>query len=64
MSLLQLAIQLENRACSFFLERGRGFSPGSHEWRLYRELEAEEQEHADQLRTALVRLKANKPVLA
>jgi len=46
------------------LEKGKGFSPGSHEWRLYRELEAEEREHADQLRTALVRLKANKPVLA
>lgn len=62
-TLLQLAIHLENRARTFFLDKGRRFATGSHEWRLYRELEAEEREHADLLRTTLVRLKANKPLL-
>lgn len=62
-TLLQLAIHLENRARTFFLDQGRRFATGSHEWRLYRELEAEEREHADVLRTTLVRLKANKPLL-
>jgi rubrerythrin len=52
-SLLRLAVHLENRARRFFLNTGRTFPEGSPEWRLYRELEAEEREHAELLETAL-----------
>ncbi len=41
-SLLRLAVHLEKRARAFFLDAGRKFPTGSHEWKLYRELEAEE----------------------
>jgi homotetrameric NADPH-dependent glutamate synthase len=61
--LLRLAVHLEQRARSFFLEKGREFEPGSPEWKLYRELEAEEKEHTDLLATALMRYTAGKPVL-
>jgi glutamate synthase (NADPH/NADH) small chain len=61
--LLRLAIHLENRARRFFLETGRLFDPGSLEWRLYRELEAEEREHAEMLATALQNVEAERPVL-
>jgi homotetrameric NADPH-dependent glutamate synthase len=61
--LLKLAVLLEKRARVFFLERGRQFPPGSAEWKLYRELEAEEREHTDLLTAALVRYTAGKPVL-
>ena len=61
--LLQLAVHLENRARRFFLDTGRGFPEGSAEWRLYRELEAEEREHAEMLATALARFRAQKPML-
>ncbi|MEO8055999.1 MAG: NADPH-dependent glutamate synthase [Acidobacteriota bacterium] len=61
--LLKLAVHLERRARNFFLERGRELEPGSSEWKLYREMEAEEREHTDLLTTALVRYTAGKPVL-
>jgi glutamate synthase (NADPH) small chain len=61
--LLKLAVHLEKRARQFFLEKGREFPPGSAEWKLYRELEAEEREHIDLLTTALVRYGAGKAIL-
>ena len=61
--LLKLAVHLEKRARNFFLERGKELEPGSAEWKLYREMEAEEREHTDLLTTALVRYTAGKPVL-
>jgi len=62
-ALLRLAVHLEKRARSFFLEAGLKFPTGSPEWRLYRELEAEEREHVDLLSTALARHLAEKPVV-
>ena len=62
-SLLRLAVHLEKRARAFFLDAGRKFETGSHEWRLYRELEAEEREHVDMLSTVLARIVADKPVV-
>jgi rubrerythrin len=62
-SLLRLAVHLEKRARAFFLDAGRKFPTGSHEWRLYRELEAEEREHVDMLSTVLARIVAEKPVV-
>ena len=61
--LLRLAVHLENRARHFFLETGRHFDPSSAEWRLYRELEAEEREHAEMLATALANVEAGRAVL-
>jgi hypothetical protein len=61
--LLKLAVHLEKRARTFFLETGRAFPEGSPEWRRYRELEAEEREHIDVLETALRRRKAERTVL-
>ncbi|MCC6747264.1 MAG: NADPH-dependent glutamate synthase [Deltaproteobacteria bacterium] len=63
LSLLRLAVELEKRARRFFLEAGRRFDHGSQAWRLYRELEAEERDHVDLLSTALVRLRAGKPLV-
>src|SRR5262249_20587557 len=62
--LLKLALHLEQRARTFFLENGTSFPAGSPEWKLYRELEAEEREHADLLATALARLRSGAPILA
>jgi homotetrameric NADPH-dependent glutamate synthase len=62
-SLLRLAVHLEKRARAFFLDAGRRFPTGSHEWKLYRELEAEEREHVDMLSTVLARIVAEKPVV-
>lgn len=62
-ALLRLAVHLEKRARAFFLDAGKRFPTGSHEWRLYRELEAEEREHVDLLSTVLARLVADKPVV-
>jgi glutamate synthase (NADPH/NADH) small chain len=61
--LLRLAVELEKRAQRYFLEKGRTYPEGSPEWRLYRELEAEEREHTDLLRTALARYLADRTVL-
>ncbi len=62
-SLLRLAVHLEKRARAFFLDAGRTFPTGSAEWKLYRELEAEEREHVDLLSTVLARIVAEKPVV-
>ena len=62
-SLLRLAVHLEKRARAFFLDAGRRFPTGSPEWKLYRELEAEEREHVDMLSTVLARIVAEKPVV-
>ena len=62
-SLLRLAVHLEKRARAFFLDAGRKFDTGSPEWKLYRELEAEEREHVDMLSTVLARIVAEKPVV-
>jgi rubrerythrin len=62
-ALLRLAVHLEKRARAFFLDAGRKFSTGSPEWKLYRELEAEEREHVDLLSTVLSRIVAEKPVV-
>jgi rubrerythrin len=62
-ALLRLAVHLEKRAGRFFLETGRAFSEASPEWRLYRELEEEEREHAELLEGAAMRLKAGRPLV-
>ncbi len=62
-ALLRLAVHLEKRARAFFLDAGRKFPTGSSEWKLYRELEAEEREHVDLLSTVLARIVAEKPVV-
>jgi glutamate synthase (NADPH/NADH) small chain len=62
-ALLRLAVHLEKRARAFFLEAGRKFPTGSSEWKLYRELEAEEREHVDLITTALARHLADKPAV-
>ena len=59
-SLLRLAIRLEKRARDFFAGRSQRLEEGSPEWRLYRELEAEEQEHVDLLTTELARWQSGK----
>jgi homotetrameric NADPH-dependent glutamate synthase len=61
--LLRLAVHLENRARRFFLEAGSVFEPSSPVWRLYRELEAEEREHAELLATALANVEAGRAIL-
>ena len=62
-ALLRLAVHLEKRAGRFFLETGRAFSEASPEWRLYRELEAEEREHAELLEGAAMRLEAGRSLV-
>ncbi|MFA6956242.1 MAG: NADPH-dependent glutamate synthase [Thermoanaerobaculia bacterium] len=61
--LLRLAVHLEKRARGFFLDAGRQFPVGSPEWKLYRELEAEEREHTDMLATVLKRMVEEKPAM-
>jgi glutamate synthase (NADPH/NADH) small chain len=60
---LRLAVELERRARTFFLEKGRTFPEGSPEWKLYRELEGEEREHVDLLQTTLARYLVSRPAL-
>jgi glutamate synthase (NADPH) small chain len=59
-TLLRLAIRLEKRARDFFAGRSKRLEEGTPEWRLYRELEAEEQEHVDLLTTELARWQSGK----
>ncbi|MBI4704427.1 MAG: NADPH-dependent glutamate synthase [Deltaproteobacteria bacterium] len=59
--LLELAVGFEERARGFYSERARALEPGTPEWRLYRELEAEESDHAATLATELERYRAGKP---
>ncbi len=61
--LLQVALRLEERARDFFAKAREDLAPGSPAEQLYRELEAEEQEHVDLVATELRRAKAGKPGL-
>lgn len=60
-NLLRIAIACENRAATYFGEKSREAQPGTFEHELYRELAAEEREHADLLSTELDRLQTGKP---
>jgi glutamate synthase (NADPH/NADH) small chain len=62
-ALLRLAVTLERRARDFFAAEGARLTPGSTEQRLYKELQAEEQEHLDLLSTELRRLIEGRPGL-
>jgi len=61
--LLKLAIHLEERARDFFAGQRGALTEGSDAWKLYQELEAEEQEHVDLLTTELERLVQRRPGL-
>lgn len=58
--LLELALRLEVRARDFFAEHAAELSEGTPEWRLYRELEAEEFDHVAMIETELERFRAGK----
>jgi len=60
---LQLALKLEERARDFFSEQASKLPDGSPEWRLYRELEAEEFDHVATIATELERYQEGKPGL-
>ena len=62
-NLFRIAIAFEQRAVTFFNERGALTAAGSPEKQLYQELAAEEQEHVDLLTTELARWLAGKPGL-
>lgn len=62
-SLFRVAIACEERAARFFSERVAASAEGSSERELYRELAAEEREHADLLATEYDRWTAGKPGL-
>jgi rubrerythrin len=55
--LLLLALRLEQRARDFFAQQARSLEEGSPEWRLYRELEAEEWDHVALIDTELGRFR-------
>lgn len=60
-NLFRIAIALENRAASWFAECANRAPEGSPERQLYRELAAEEREHAQLLGTEYARWQAGKP---
>jgi acyl-coenzyme A synthetase/AMP-(fatty) acid ligase/rubrerythrin len=62
-NLFRIAIGLEKRAAEFFAERSVTATQGSAEQQLYRELAAEEREHADTLSTEYARWRAGLPGL-
>ena len=62
-NLFRIAIALEQRAADFFMRHAAAAAPGSAEQQLYRELAAEEREHAATLTTEYERLAAGKPGL-
>ncbi|MBK1722308.1 NADPH-dependent glutamate synthase [Thiocystis violacea] len=62
-NLFRIAIACEERAVSFFTERGAQVPEGSPEAELYRELAAEEREHVALLRTELQRYRQGQPGL-
>jgi acyl-coenzyme A synthetase/AMP-(fatty) acid ligase/rubrerythrin len=62
-NLFRIAIGLEKRAAEFFTEHAARCKPESAEQQLYRELAAEEHEHADTLSTEFARWRAGKPGL-
>ena len=59
-NLFQIAIACEQRAAAFFGEKSEQVPAGSPEHQLYRELAAEEREHADLLSTELERWQGGK----
>jgi rubrerythrin len=59
-NLLRIAIACEDRAATFFGEKSREAPEGSPEHQLYRELAAEEHEHADLLATEFALWKAGR----
>lgn len=61
--LFRVAIDMEERAASFFEATSASAVAGSAEQRLYRELAAEEREHAALLRTEQVRWREGMPAL-
>ena len=60
LDLLGLALKLEERARDFFSAQAHQLPDGSPEWRLYRELEAEEFDHVATIATELERYQAGK----
>jgi homotetrameric NADPH-dependent glutamate synthase len=62
-NLFRIAIAFEQRAVTFFAERGAAAADGSAEQQLYKELAAEEQEHVALLTTEYERWKIGKPGL-
>lgn len=62
-NLFRIAIGMEQRAASFFEQCSQAVKPGSKEHQLYRELAAEEHEHATVLATEYARWKQSKPGL-
>ncbi len=62
-NLFRIAIGLEKRAAEFFTARSGQATAGSAEHHLYRELAAEENQHADILATEYERWRAGKPGL-
>jgi len=62
-NLFRIAIACEERAAAFFGEKSRKTPERSPDHQLYRELAAEEREHADLLTTEFARWEAGKPGL-
>jgi glutamate synthase (NADPH/NADH) small chain len=62
-NLFRIAIACEERAAAFFGEKSRNSEDGSTDHQLYRELAAEEHEHAELLTTEFARWEAGKPGL-
>lgn len=62
-NLFRIAIGMEQRAASFFEQSAAVAEPGSPEQQLYRELAAEERDHADLLTTEYARWREGKPGL-
>ncbi len=62
-NLFKIAIALERRAAAFFGGRAEAAAEGSEERRLYRELAAEEREHAEILATEYQRWRERRPGL-
>ncbi len=61
--LLELALRLEERARDYFAARALSLEEGTAQWRLYRELEAEECDHVATIETALERFREGKAML-
>ena len=62
-NLFRIAIALENRASAYFADCATRAADGSVEQQLYRELAAEEREHAQMLGTEYARWQLGKPGL-
>lgn len=60
LELLEVALALEERAKDFFAARSTSLTRGSAVWRMYRELEAEEHEHAALIETEIQRRRSGK----